>query len=349
MMSPNEPPPADLSLDYRHTSRLLEEFQELPIVAWLVQAIKHIDLDPESLVDFLDLSKRLRYLVKEERPISTGFALGVPEDAIEKLNQASLKVSNPLGLSVKNSAEFVDVACLVDGSRQVVLVDRSGRARGVSRLDELRPADQGPLCAPRYLGHCVLCSQAKSLVFVFLGGGVINVFWEHGQILRHDARGWRFRNSQEIEPLLTGLAGTQRIDADVLRTLFCLALEMSDRHTGGIFIIGDEDSVLTHTDPSRLPAFLSVENASLLGGRLDELERYAQQDGAVVLDASGCIKRIMAHLRPPQGAAVSVKPGVGLRHTSAAGITSITAAVAIVVSQDGPVSIYAGGQTVLEI
>ena len=114
-------------------------------------------------------------------------------------------------------------------------------------------------------------------------------------------------------------------------------------------MVGDEGKVLANSDPSSLPPFLRIDDLSLLGGRLDELEKYAEQDGAVVLDATGRVVRVMTHLRPARGSAMAVRCGVGLRHTSAAGMTAVTDAVAIVVSQDGPISVYVGGDAVLEI
>jgi len=340
---------ADLALDFGHSLRLLDEFRDVPVFEWIVEATGYVGLDPEGLVNFLDLGKRLRYLAKEQHPVSTGFVLGVDEELVGRLEQAALTFIDPLRLSPANADELASVAVLVDGLREVILVDRSGTARGVCRLHQVGPTDPVPLCAPAYRSHCSLCKRAKALAFVFLGEGVINVFWEHGQMLRYDARGWRFRNSQEMEQLLSELASVRQIEREVLRTLFCLALEMSDRHRGAILMVGDEGKVLANSDPSRLPPFLRIDDLSLLGGRLDELEKYAEQDGAVVLDATGRVVRVMTHLRPARGSAMAVRCGVGLRHTSAAGMTAVTDAVAIVVSQDGPISVYVGGDAVLEI
>jgi len=64
----------------------------------------------------------------------------------------------------------------------------------------------------------------------------------------------------------------------------------------------------------------------------------------MIVDNNGVIQGVGAILRPKPETLAEVYPHDGARHTSSAKITAETNALAIVVSHDGPISIYSKGK-----
>lgn len=104
---------------------------------------------------------------------------------------------------------------------------------------------------------------------------------------------------------------------------------------------------------------LAVGNAHLLGTGLNAARRGHQHalatllgglDGACFLEADGTVRAVQAHLRPSERAAELIAEDGGTRHTSARRFSFDHEGVAVlVVSQDGPVTIYSDGARLAQL
>jgi diadenylate cyclase len=75
----------------------------------------------------------------------------------------------------------------------------------------------------------------------------------------------------------------------------------------------------------------------------------AALDGAFVVNRRGVVDSAGTYLNAPVGRG-KLSPGLGARHAAALSITAVTDATAVVISaSSGTVSIYDGGETVLEL
>jgi diadenylate cyclase len=82
---------------------------------------------------------------------------------------------------------------------------------------------------------------------------------------------------------------------------------------------------------------------------LETLREYSALDGAFVVDRRGFVDSAGTYLNAPVGPA-RLSPGLGSRHAAALAITAVTNATAVVISSSsGTVSVYDGGETVLEL
>ncbi len=83
---------------------------------------------------------------------------------------------------------------------------------------------------------------------------------------------------------------------------------------------------------------------------LETLRELAAMDGAFVVDRRGVVLSAGTYLNASIGKDSQLRPGLGARHAAALAITKVTAATAVVVSESsGTVSLYDGGETVLEL
>ena len=161
---------------------------------------------------------------------------------------------------------------------------------------------------------------------------------------------WVFRSFRGVVDKLGELAAEKRISFDILCKCFSLAVEMSNRRLGGSFIIGDHETVLTQSEK---PLF-NFENANLLdfdGEKEEYVINLASKDFATILDAQGVIVASSTRLlaQSPTGV-IEVSSEDGGRHRSAAEMSAVASeCVAIVISEDSPITIYSKGKKITRI
>ena len=148
---------------------------------------------------------------------------------------------------------------------------------------------------------------------------------------------------------MTQLADQKKYKVDLLQRVLRCAFQMSERNLGAIFVIGDADIILEHSDPPEISPFATIVDTDLDRLSDQELINFAKQDGATVLDVEGRFRGCMVLLRPDATTQAEIGPGKGARHSSAAKMSAEVDCLAITISQDGPITIYDSGQRVLSI
>lgn len=168
-----------------------------------------------------------------------------------------------------------------------------------------------------------------------------------------------FHIADESE-LLTGHSIAQipdRIDSTVFEQALNIAIELASKGKEGkpigtIFVLGDEEKVLQLSKQMIINPFkgYSPIERNILNPDLKEtLREFSSLDGAFVVSGSGEVMAAGRYL----GAAMEgreLQQGLGSRHIAASGITALTNAVAIVISEStGDIRIFRNGSVILEI
>jgi DNA integrity scanning protein DisA with diadenylate cyclase activity len=145
---------------------------------------------------------------------------------------------------------------------------------------------------------------------------------------------------------------------EVFDTLLNLALEISlegkegRKPIGTIFVLGKHEEVLKFSHPMVINPFQGYpeEERNILDPRLKEtVKEFSSIDGAFIFREDGVILAAGRHL-DATGENIEIPLGLGSRHRAAAGITSLTDALAIVVSEEtGGVRIFHHGKIFTEI
>lgn len=207
-------------------------------------------------------------------------------------------------------------------------------------------------------------AQIKVAVLMGLAAGLLHE--EDRLICLSGAAGSRFLDTllvldidKEIElltsrgvPLINGAARSA-----ALQTLLSLALEIAregreGRPVGALFVLGDHENVLQLSHQMVLNPFKGYTDAerNLLDPALKEtIKEFASLDGAFIIRADGIIEAAGRYLEAtgPRGV---LPQGLGSRHLAAAGITAITKAIAVVISEStGTVRIFTSGRIFMEI
>ncbi len=168
-----------------------------------------------------------------------------------------------------------------------------------------------------------------------------------------------FQLKQEQE-LLTGQSISQipeTIHPSVFQHALTLAIELAysgkeGKHVGTIFVLGDEEKVLQLSKQMIINPFKGYDpdERNLLNPDLKEtIREFSSIDGAFIISGDGEVLCAGRYL----GAAMEgneVLRGLGSRHIAAAGITALTNAVAIVISEStGDIRIFRDGNVIMEI
>lgn len=150
---------------------------------------------------------------------------------------------------------------------------------------------------------------------------------------------------------------TEGVHPEVFGEVLNIALELAaqgreGRKVGTIFVLGDHEKVLQLSRQMIINPFMGYqeEERNILNPELmGTIKEFSAIDGAFIIKDNGAIVTAGRHLN----AAFESKDfpkGLGSRHIAAAGITSITHAIAIVLSEStGAVSVFKNGRILVNI
>jgi DNA integrity scanning protein DisA with diadenylate cyclase activity len=149
----------------------------------------------------------------------------------------------------------------------------------------------------------------------------------------------------------------ENVRPEVFNAVLNIALELAaqgreSRKVGTIFVLGDDEKVMQLSRQMIINPFLGYpeDQLNILNPDLEEtIKELSAIDGAFIIKENGVLVTAGRHL----SAALDSKdfpPGLGSRHIAAAGITSLTRAVAIVTFESsGNVTIFKNGKLFVTI
>ncbi|GIX47923.1 MAG: hypothetical protein KatS3mg131_2134 [Candidatus Tectimicrobiota bacterium] len=150
----------------------------------------------------------------------------------------------------------------------------------------------------------------------------------------------------------------EHIPSQVFEAVLNLAVELASqgregKPVGTIFVIGDHEKVLQFSRQTIFNPFHGYpeEERNVLNPQLrDTLKEFSALDGAFIIREDGVVLCAGRHLNVGPAPNIDLPQGLGSRHVAAAGITAITDAIAIVISEStGDVRVFQNGAVFLEI
>jgi len=125
------------------------------------------------------------------------------------------------------------------------------------------------------------------------------------------------------------------------------------KHVGALFVVGDANRVLSMSKPLILNPFRGhpEEERNILDRGLEEtIKELSTIDGAFIVRGDGVVESCGVLLKTAGQEAFELPRGLGARHHAAAGITAVTKATAVTVSEStGNVMVFRGGKAILEV
>ncbi|NIS70833.1 MAG: hypothetical protein GTO12_18410 [Proteobacteria bacterium] len=153
-------------------------------------------------------------------------------------------------------------------------------------------------------------------------------------------------------PVVSEVVNPEVFDA-LLTTALELAIEGREgKPVGAIFVLGDQEEVLKFSHQMVINPFKGYpeEERHILDPRLrNTIREFSSLDGAFVIRNDGVILAAGRHL-DASGETIEIPQGLGSRHRAAAGITNVTNAIAVVISEStGEVRLFSRGTIFMEI
>ncbi len=149
----------------------------------------------------------------------------------------------------------------------------------------------------------------------------------------------------------------ESVQPEVFEAVLNMAIELAikgreGKPVGTIFVLGDDERVMQLSKQMIINPFKGYEEdeRNILSPALKEtIREFAALDGAFVIASDGTVITAGRYLGATADSA-EIERGLGSRHLAAAGITSLTNAVAIVISEStGDVRIFRNGSLLMEI
>ncbi|AFL96233.1 hypothetical protein CL1_2040 [Thermococcus cleftensis] len=157
-----------------------------------------------------------------------------------------------------------------------------------------------------------------------------------------------------VKKSISAMKGFFAQNQNVLQRLLEIAIELSvegreGTPVGTIFVIGDTRRVLRHSH-QLIPNPFKGHKVNVLDRNSKEIiKEFAQLDGAFLVREDGRIVAAGRYLEiEPKVIDLMLPPGLGSRHIAAAGITKLTKAMAISLSESGTIRIFKNGLMLLE-
>jgi len=292
---------------------------------------------------------------EEGRPLSTGFLIGDSE----KLRQ---RLPDFVGMDLQKRSLFDltktvrSLFGLIDGYTSAFIVGKDGTLED-ARLMPAAPSEpkESSLTYVEFHGYCNASADTPGYGLVALGPMKTAKLFHDGRLRAEvyfsgKVGDWVHRSLDEVRDTLNQIASEKGIPQEVLYKVFTTAISMSNHRKGGTMIVGDHEQVLRQSEAPRQK--LHEINILKLKGRQEKhLFNLATQEFALIMSRDGEPKASSVRLlaRVPD----TVKPEVGVadggRHRSAAEMSASTDSVAVVVSDDGPITVYSSGKRVLRV
>ncbi len=355
--------PVTLQLEAKEVSRVhvkperLRELleKEKIIDAWIADAgieflfdlAEEKQIDPPSMVHICDAAATIAQMENEEVPLSTALIVGDPVRIARVLPPSQIQLLQQDHIR-RMRKTLVTMAKMVDGLVLGFVVDKHGYVRGIQKLSVKMDEPVSFLLGPRFRRHAAISRQCDAVVFfVPSGGRQVRVFAGGQMIGRYSNGDWAPESMLRVNEVMAQLSEEKGYDPALVQRVLRCAFQMSEDNLGAIFIVGNVDQILEHSDASEISHFALVVSDDLDHLTDEELINFAKQDGATVIDVQGKFRNCMVFLRPEADTQAEIGPGKGARHSSAAKMSAEAQCLAIIVSHDGPITVYDSGQRVL--
>jgi len=193
-----------------------------------------------------------------------------------------------------------------------------------------------------------LLDQGDKAVFV---SGISELGTLDSTIVLDIGREFEIMSSSDVRSL------SENVKPAIFEAVLNLAIELAHqgregKSVGSTFVIGDPETVLARSRQLTINPFkgYSEDERNVLDPEVAEtLKEFSTIDGAFVIREDGVVVTAGRHLNAAFEEE-SLPQGLGSRHASAAGITSVSNATAIVVSEStGDVRIFREGKIFLTI
>jgi hypothetical protein len=260
------------------------------------------------------------------------------------------ETSNLLGVGIK---EVLKLALKVDGERRALMLVVNPQNRMirtvVQSLIHIENNDAPAFSkATRRWAAVQRYAQQAGCAFLLPGGGRVKLILEGEQVLEFRDGKWFPADLRELRRSVIELAKETGLEEAVLIDVFekCLFAAEEPKSIGKAIIVQRTDSVLRKGvargfNPAQ-DLLRELRDKPITEFSAQDYLKGGAGDNAIVISSQGYTLAVNVPLASAK--AVESVAGTGARHRSAQEVTKRTDALAIVVSEDRPITVFLGGK-----
>jgi len=198
------------------------------------------------------------------------------------------------------------------------------------------------------LAHLV---KETGCALILPGDSRVKILLEGAQVAEYRQGKWLLSDFEGFQVKVMELADELEISQDLCLDLARKSVQASEQGRGITLILQCSDSVLErcssgYFDVQGRDDLVELKKRKVYEFPADKYLDLVHGDNAVVISSDGLTIAFNANLAPAPSTRVKGLPKAGARHTSAQKITKEIDAVAFVVSEDGPITVFRGGEVV---
>lgn len=321
------------------TKILFEKFHALPNMNIIARIINALKINSDELVKSLvNTIESLQGMQHENKSVCTSILIINP-DYNNKIKQKL--IAKAKDLSIFDEKKVKSNILIVDGWTRTLAFNNEGVALGIINYIQEQKAETQ---SDRYKALKATSKFYEGLLIIFTENNRILLYFNGERLMTKKAKDWHIHSNLKSIVSTNMLNGIRQ---EVFEKAIYFALKLSDKQEGGMLCIGDLDNVRKFARPMGNLEFEFTENNIL---NVDEecFLSCVAQDGATLIDEQGNVTDYLMRL-VPSSENVEAEQNKGTRHNSAKNMSKITNAIYIVISADGPISIYRGGEKITQI
>jgi hypothetical protein len=345
---------ADLLL----TVKLFDE-ANLNLALRVLRQAQHAGVGPSVILRFLSLGKALAQNRLENKAVKTAFILKSKALAGEYRERFEIKEAEPLGKDIFtiSGKKIADLAQRVNGEDRAFLVKIGEVGDLVICIIDLVSEkvkiveNEFPEVVRRWF---LVCHNVREsgCALVLPGDGRMKVIIGGEQVTEFDRGAWKMADLKEVRDGFVKLGSQRELPEDLMLHLAKVALVASDKKQGLSLIVQRGDRLV----PDKCkPGFIDLRSGPDEYGLRRPITEIPERsyasllktEGATILSKEGVTLAYRVFLETSPKTEVVPVPASGSRHLAAQTLSRETDAVAIVISEDGPISVFIEGERVL--
>lgn len=347
------------SLDPADVLLMIHVFGDPGIATDILRRLAGSGVHASILLPLVRLALALCQTRHEQEEVVTGFMLLPATDPDQYLSEHAELVSENLdvGFYEGSTRQILAEAIKVDAEHRAfgLVVPRGGKAPIRAVILSLpqpmkeRPGELESYGDTRWQALAGL-TQAEGVALLLPGGSRMKILAQGAQLAEYREGRWNVFDSADFMSKIDALAESAGCGRALLLDLVGKAFLAAERGKGRSFVLQGNDDVLSHCHSGyKSGAQLSGELAAKSATDINDSHflKLVEGDNAVVLSHDGRVLAVNAALAPDPATIVQRLPGTGSRHLAAQKLTKEIDCIALVVSDDGPVTVFFRGEVVV--
>ncbi|MBD2213988.1 CHAT domain-containing protein [Nostoc linckia FACHB-104] len=334
-------------------------FNNINIGIKLIKEIVSSNVDKDLFLKLTEVARILSQRRNERKSISTSLILKTDDSENSYFEKYKNNIVQFLGENFFDSdiKTLIEKALNVNGEDKtfVVLITDKKKKLYKAFVQDLGSLDSEAIQYIDDFGYTrwnrvQFLIRESGCALILPGDSRVKILAKGEQLAEFRDGEWRFMDFKYYKLKINELAQLSSFDENVLLNAFQKCIAASELTRGLTLVIQlDGQGVLERCHPGYIEDLLDLKEKTIMDcGNKEYLDRIAG-DNAVILDRNGHTLAIKAAFAPQASTHVIPIPGTGTRHLSAQKMTKETKAIAFVVSEDGPITVFFQGETVFRV